>query len=595
MIIRELFARLGWQVDRASVNQAEAAVERVRDRAQQATTQLQGFGRSLRRFFTGILAVVGGVQLSRFIGSTLTETEQLRAIMETVTDSAEEAAAAFAFIESFATQTPDQLEQVANAFIRLRGAGIEPTEELLTGLGNVAATMGKSLDEIVEASQNAARGMPKMLEGILRFDISGRDGSLFVELADQTVEVGQNIEDVLGFLNQLGQTRFAGGMELQMQRLGGSVSNLRVSVRAFVRAMGDAGLTGALTRLVQTMTEASVEGEGLAITLGRTLATGVDILTESIEFLRENSERVKDILFALGAAAALSRVAALGTALRLAFAPINLAAAKFLLLFVLIEDIVAFFQGRDSLIGRLFGVAPEEVSGVIGGIVAAFEPLIEPFERLLTTIGGIVTQAGPTFLAAVVGWLGTFANFVLLTATIFEGIAPALAVALVAATSLIDGFVRGSAKALSLLPFFDIDLDRITRGEFADFTFEPDIGPRGRPGLGEIARRIGRGIVSPFGVGAAIEGHRIAAELIFGRPGPDPAQLRERGLGDPGQAAETLLGVLGGQVSINQIFQIEAEGISVGEAEELAAEIAQQLLPMNIALAEQIRDAAEDL
>ena len=72
--------------------------------------------------YAGIAGVMRGVG---FIVSTNREFERLTASLKTVTGSAEGAADAFAMIERFALNTPFNVENITDSFIRLKSIGID--------------------------------------------------------------------------------------------------------------------------------------------------------------------------------------------------------------------------------------------------------------------------------------------------------------------------------------------------------------------------------------------------------------------------------------------------------------------------------------
>lgn len=84
--------------------------------------------------------------------------EQLSASLKTVIGSTENAQAAFTLIENFATATPYQLNEVVEAFIRLKALGLDPSEEALTSYGNTASAFSKNILDFVEAVADATVG-----------------------------------------------------------------------------------------------------------------------------------------------------------------------------------------------------------------------------------------------------------------------------------------------------------------------------------------------------------------------------------------------------------------------------------------------------
>ena len=91
--------------------------------------------------FRNELALVGaatGLALGSIIQTTA-RFEDLRTSLASVTGSAQAGADAFSFISDFAARTQFSVEELSTAFIQLRSAGIEPTEDLLTLFTDTAA------------------------------------------------------------------------------------------------------------------------------------------------------------------------------------------------------------------------------------------------------------------------------------------------------------------------------------------------------------------------------------------------------------------------------------------------------------------------
>ena len=86
------------------------------------------------------------------------EFEDLEATLKAVTGSANAAAASFDLIRQFTATTTFQIQDVANAFIKLKLAGIVPTTDVMQDFGNFAAGMGKSITHLAQAAFNSTTG-----------------------------------------------------------------------------------------------------------------------------------------------------------------------------------------------------------------------------------------------------------------------------------------------------------------------------------------------------------------------------------------------------------------------------------------------------
>lgn len=225
---------------------------RAVNKTQAAFTQIQsGVDNMDRRFkrLGGGLQRVGGLMATAFVGKQITDTitkfEKLEASLRTVTGSADKASVAFGFIENFAATTPFQLEEVVDAFIKLKALGLTPSEEALTSYGNTATAMGKSLNQMIEAVADAATGE---FERLKEFGIKSRAQGDQVTFTFQGVSttVGKNAKEIEGYLRSIGDVQFAGAMKEQAGTLNVALSNMGDAFSKLVKAIGDAGLTDIL-------------------------------------------------------------------------------------------------------------------------------------------------------------------------------------------------------------------------------------------------------------------------------------------------------------------------------------------------------------
>lgn len=203
----------------------------------------------------GLLGVgVVGALLARKIISTASSFQGLRTQLETVTGSAARAASAFSQIQEFASKTPFQVENITTAFIRLKAVGIEPTSDLMQSIGNTAAAFGKDITEFAQAVVGASTGEMEMLK---QFGIVAKQQGDIVRFTFKgvTTEVGKNADEIVAFLQKIGATEFAGGMERQSKTLAGTFSTLKDELANLADAFAtESGLIDVLTDSVRTMT-----------------------------------------------------------------------------------------------------------------------------------------------------------------------------------------------------------------------------------------------------------------------------------------------------------------------------------------------------
>lgn len=235
----------------AAFGSAEFVIRAI-NKTQQTFAQINsGVNDMDKRFkrLSGGLNRIGGLMATAFVGKQFTDTitkfEKLEASLRTVTGSADNASVAFGFIEKFAAETPFQLEEVVDAFIKLKALGLTPSEDALTSYGNTATAMGKSLNQMIEAVADATTGeFERLKEFGIRSRVQGEQVTFTFQGVSTTV--GKNAKEIEGYLRSIGDVQFAGAMDQQAGTLNVALSNMGDSFAKLVKAIGDAGLTDIL-------------------------------------------------------------------------------------------------------------------------------------------------------------------------------------------------------------------------------------------------------------------------------------------------------------------------------------------------------------
>lgn len=246
---------------------------------------------SLKGAFVGL----GSAVALRGISNVASNFEDLRDSLSSVTGGVRQGAKAFDFINDFALKSQFNVEALTSSFITLKASGIEPTEKLLRVFTDTAAVttdqMG-TLDAMTrvfsrgvqgglgleELNQIADRGVPvfKILEeqlGITRLEIA---------------KFGQSTEGARKILTALEvgfNKAFAGATEEKLDNLSTSSSNLGIAFRGTLDDIGQAGFTGALTDMNNTLAETLKALDPVAKTLGKVLGAVINKLTSGLESL----------------------------------------------------------------------------------------------------------------------------------------------------------------------------------------------------------------------------------------------------------------------------------------------------------------------
>jgi len=216
--------------------------------AQQAQASFNQTGMSIDGLIKRIGALAAAYLTLEGVGKIIdvtAEFQKLEASLVTVTGSTEAAAEAFDQIKLFASETPFALTEVTDAFIKMQALGLKPSEEALRSYGDTASSMGKSLNQMVEAVADAATGE---FERLKEFGIraSQQGDQVALTFGGVTTTINKNANEIQKYLIELGEANFAGGMTRQMETVGGQLSNLSDQWDKTFAAIGNAnsGLIG---------------------------------------------------------------------------------------------------------------------------------------------------------------------------------------------------------------------------------------------------------------------------------------------------------------------------------------------------------------
>lgn len=231
-------------------------IQRATRATRKSIMDIGGASRQLTQTLGGIVApltgLLGALGLGGIGGSaayvvkTSAEFERFQTILETVEGSAEKARASMGWVADFATKTPYELNQVTEAFVKLKSYGIDPQTGALQAAGDAAAAMGKPLEQAVEALADAMTGENERLK---EFGIkAAKTGDTIVYTWTEngkTMAAKANANSkaqIQAVLQGIWNSRYGGAMDKLSGTWDGMWSNIKDSVARFALQIGDAGL-----------------------------------------------------------------------------------------------------------------------------------------------------------------------------------------------------------------------------------------------------------------------------------------------------------------------------------------------------------------
>ena len=188
-----------------------------------------------------VAAGAGVIAIARQALSTASQFETFNAKLTTAFKSPLVAAQKLREAMQYATETPFEVGEVVDAFVRLKFYGLDAAT-WMTRLGNMAGSMGKSFTDSVEAVADALSGggLERMKEfgiGFAALKAAGAHGTVGGGIATATFD---DIAALQQALVRILDERFAGGMARAMDTAAGKVSNFRDTLTRVWLALGQA-------------------------------------------------------------------------------------------------------------------------------------------------------------------------------------------------------------------------------------------------------------------------------------------------------------------------------------------------------------------
>ena len=253
-----------------------------------------GLAKAAKLAATAFIAVAA-VKVAGSIINTIRTFEDLKATLKTVQGDAQAAGEAFDLITKFTAGTTFQLEEVSNAFITFRNAGLNPTQEMMTDIGNIAAGMGKRFDDVAKAVFNATTGEFEMLKQ-LGIKVKVQGDKLTAQFRGVTTELGNNTEEIMGFLQKVGREDFSGAIEERANTLTGAFSNFKDALAVTAMELGEGGLKTELTEAARGMTAFVNENQEAIKVIGKFIGVTLGLLIDALAMVAKHLFNVLHVL-----------------------------------------------------------------------------------------------------------------------------------------------------------------------------------------------------------------------------------------------------------------------------------------------------------
>ena len=356
------------------------------DSLNKSTKQLGGSFSTLQKTLVGVGAALATGAFARSVIATSARFEDLRTSLSSVTGSAKEGEKAFAFVSKFATKTQFSVEDLSKTFIKLKAAGIEPTEELLTTFTDTAAITTDQIGSLEAVTDLFARTVGGGL-GLEEIERLGDRGVPVLRILkkelglsrDQISEFGKSAEGAKQIVDAFAKgmrEEFGGATQNVLDNLSTKMSNFNIATDNAKDAIGQGGLTDALGDVIVAMTDAIVANDELFRSIGEALGNAVKATAVAFGFLADNIRIIKALGIAAIAYTATTAFLGLAKAIR----SVGIAAIA-----------AGRNMGKAGFLGVVLALVAgiAELTGLLDFLLDRFKGGVDPVDTYMKSLGRV--------------------------------------------------------------------------------------------------------------------------------------------------------------------------------------------------------------
>jgi len=410
-----------------------------------ATSQTVKLNLDTREFDRGIskaTAALGALVSAATIGKIVQTTarfQDLQTTLGSVFGSAQKGAQAFKNIQDLSTRTQFSVEDLSTTFVKLAGAGIQPTEELLRTFTDAAAVTTDQVGSLTAITDLFARTTAGGLgledlnrladRGLPVFDILNEKLGLSRTEISKFGQSAEGAGQILEALQSGIQERFGGATQNRLQNLSTLMSNFSIALTNAAANIG-ATMTPALGGLIQQVTTMIENSDKLTTAIGTGLAFAMTALGDTIQFVGDNMSIFVGIVTAATVAVGARGLVRAVNAAKIAMLGLNdvirknpfgllATAAAALIGYLAFENglgkTLAQVKAAVDVLGRAFSAFAsfirEKVSAVINklkeiflafvqsaidgyNVMADWIPLLDKYEGTASDLTGTVVELG---------------------------------------------------------------------------------------------------------------------------------------------------------------------------------------------------------
>jgi len=287
-----------------ALKKQDAAIGRSQRNVGNYSSAVKGFASNI----AGALGLAGGiaglVSLTKSVFNVRAEFEKFEAILTNSLGSKSKAMEALSLIKEFAASTPFSVQELTGSFVKLVNQGFIPTKKEMTSLGDLAASTGKTFDQLSEAIIDAQVGeFERLKEFGIRSQKEGDKVTFTFKGVKEQVDFTE--ASIQKYLLSLGKVEgVSGSMAAISETLGGKISNLGDAWDNLLNSMGESS-SGVFSTVISWLSQL-VTTIGMAFKSVDQIKKGVadSQLAENIKQDRKEVEKFSQSLQEKGVEAA---------------------------------------------------------------------------------------------------------------------------------------------------------------------------------------------------------------------------------------------------------------------------------------------------
>ncbi len=249
---------------RAEAGQTGPALGNLEQPASRAGEALSSAAHKAAAWTAALVGINSLTDVGKQIIETGSQFENLRVRLDNLLGSTEKADAAFTMIKDLASSTPFEVAGLTESFIKLTAMGMQPTEEQMRSLSDVAANLGGGTEVLTGVTTALGQAWAKgKLQGEEIMQLAERGVPVWDALASATgrsvpelqrmSEAGALGRDVIGqLIDELGRMN-AGASDQLMNTYAGAVANAKDALAEFFDMISQAGVLDWLTAKVREL------------------------------------------------------------------------------------------------------------------------------------------------------------------------------------------------------------------------------------------------------------------------------------------------------------------------------------------------------